>query len=156
MPVTDPRCPLRLSDIYELLPHARPFVMLESVYELEPGSSGSGTMSAVWEQLWGLESGSEPQWPDVFIIESAAQLLAVVAKAGHENDSAERERHVPINYLAAVSKVQFKQHVEHGVEYSVHVRIVKRFQQLLYAIFYARVGDAEIASGTLVVTDYTK
>ncbi|MEE9523629.1 MAG: hypothetical protein V3V59_02645 [Thermodesulfovibrionales bacterium] len=83
---------------YTLLPHKFPFVMIDSVYDIDPGKSGKGKkLIPVDDSL-----GRGEVFPQVFLLEAAAQLSGIVS--GREEGG----------FLAAVRDITFERKVVPG------------------------------------------
>ena len=92
-----------IEKLYTLLPHTFPFILIDSVYDIDPGKSGKGKkLIPVDDSL-----GRGEVFPQVFLLEAAAQLSGIVS--GREEGG----------FLAAVRDITFERKVvpEDAVEF---------------------------------------
>jgi 3-hydroxyacyl-[acyl-carrier-protein] dehydratase len=97
-------------EIEEILPHREPFLLLDEVVELEPGTRAVGR-KRVREDEWYLRGHfpGRPIMPGVLIVEAMAQTGAVAVLA----DEANRGK---LALFAGIDDVRFKRIVEPGDE----------------------------------------
>jgi 3-hydroxyacyl-[acyl-carrier-protein] dehydratase len=102
--------PLDRAGIEEILPHREPFLLIDEVVELEPGSRVVAR-KRVREDEWYLRGHfpGRPVMPGVLIVEAMAQTGAVAVLAEEEN----RGR---IALFAGIDDMRFKRIVEPGDE----------------------------------------
>ncbi len=102
--------PLDRAGIEEILPHREPFLLIDEVVELEPGSRVVAR-KRVREDEWYLRGHfpGRPVMPGVLIVEAMAQTGAVAVLAEEEN----RGR---IALFAGIDDTRFKRIVEPGDE----------------------------------------
>jgi 3-hydroxyacyl-[acyl-carrier-protein] dehydratase len=99
---------LNLQEIYELLPHRYPFLLVDRVLELDPGKSCKAQKNvSVNEPFFVGHFPGAPTMPGVLILESLAQTGALILLALPENKC-------KIPYLAGAEKVRFKKPVLPG------------------------------------------
>ena len=98
------------SEIESILPHREPFLLIDEVVELEPGSRVVAR-KRVREDEWYLAGHfpGRPVMPGVLIVEAMAQTGAVAVLSEEEN----RGR---IAFFAGIDDVRFKRIVEPGDE----------------------------------------
>jgi 3-hydroxyacyl-[acyl-carrier-protein] dehydratase len=98
------------SEIEAILPHREPFLLIDEVVELEPGSRVVAR-KRVREDEWYLAGHfpGRPVMPGVLIVEAMAQAGAVAVLSEEEN----RGR---IAFFAGIDGVRFKRIVEPGDE----------------------------------------
>jgi 3-hydroxyacyl-[acyl-carrier-protein] dehydratase len=98
------------SEIEAILPHREPFLLIDEVVELEPGSRVVAR-KRVREDEWYLAGHfpGRPVMPGVLIVEAMAQAGAVAVLSEEEN----RGR---IAFFAGIDDVRFKRIVEPGDE----------------------------------------
>ena len=98
--------PLTKAQIEEILPHRDPFLLLDEVLELEPGSRGVARKTVTEEDCAGHFPGN-PIMPGVKMVEALAQAGAVAVLSEPEN----RGR---IALFAGIDDVRFKRVVRPG------------------------------------------
>ncbi len=135
--------PLDRAGIEAILPHRDPFLMIDEVLELEPGSRVVARKH-VREDEWYLRGHfpGRPVMPGVLIVEAMAQTGAVAVLSEEEN----RGR---IALFAGIDDVRFKRIVEPGetLELECELEVVRG--PIGRGRAKARVGEELAARGTL-------
>ncbi len=110
---------LNREQIKKIIPHREPFLLLDEVFDLEPGQKGRGKFLVESGQIW--LQGHFPNYPllpGVLLIESLAQLGAVVVLA--ENESSDR---LPL--FAGMEEVKFRRQVRPGDLVHLEIEIIR-------------------------------
>jgi 3-hydroxyacyl-[acyl-carrier-protein] dehydratase len=102
------RAPLGRSDIESILPHRDPFLLLDEVVELEPGSRAVARLAVTDAHCAGHFPGN-PIMPGVLQVEALAQTGAVAVLAQEENRG-------KLALFAGIDGVRFKRVVRPGDE----------------------------------------
>jgi 3-hydroxyacyl-[acyl-carrier-protein] dehydratase len=98
------------SEIEAILPHRPPFLLIDEVVELEPGSRVVARKHVREDEFWTTgHFPGRPVMPGVLIVEAMAQTGAVAVLSEEEN----RGR---IAFFAGIAGVRFKRIVEPGDE----------------------------------------
>jgi 3-hydroxyacyl-[acyl-carrier-protein] dehydratase len=146
-------------DIRKLLPHRWPFLLLDRIIELKPGSSGTGLKNVtVSEPYFEGHFPSESIMPGVLIIEALAQMTAVVASTGaieaakqagatEDVDAAGR-----IGYLVAIRDMKFMKPVVPGDQLELKVSFGRAVGILTMVKVAAYVGKDKVVEGTISVS----
>jgi len=113
------------------LPHRNPFLFIDQVTRLEPGTSG--------EAIAGITH--LPATSPVLLVEAMAQLAGVVAI----------EQEGEIGSLAAIDRAEFFEPVAPGDSLHLAVRIVKRFGRLVLCEGEITVAGRTVATATLTL-----
>lgn len=143
-------------DIKRMLPHRWPMLMIDRAYDVVPGVSGRGVKSvSVNEPFFAGHYPDHSIMPGVMIVESMAQLVAVVYvaeilqdAAGAGADDASRS----VGYLGSISNMKFSRLVVPGDQLTLEARLGQRLGGLRQVKVRATVGSELAAAGTLVVT----
>lgn len=143
-------------DIKQMLPHRWPMLMIDRAYDVVPGVSGRGVKSvSVNEPFFAGHYPDHSIMPGVMIVESMAQLVAVVyvaeileSAAGIGEDDASRS----VGYLGSISNMKFSRLVVPGDQLTLDARLGQRLGGLRQVKVRASVGSELAAAGTLVVT----
>ncbi|WP_330239438.1 3-hydroxyacyl-ACP dehydratase FabZ [Streptomyces sp. NBC_00525] len=143
-------------DIKRMLPHRWPMLMIDRAYDVVPGVSGRGVKSvSVNEPFFAGHYPDHSIMPGVMIVESMAQLVAVVyvaeileGAAGPGPDDASRS----VGYLGSISNMKFSRLVVPGDQLTLEARLGQRLGGLRQVKVRATVGTELAAAGTLVVT----
>ncbi len=110
---------LNREQIKKIIPHREPFLLLDEVFDLEPGKKGRGKFLVEPGQIW--LQGHFPHYPllpGVLLIESLAQLGAVVVLA--ENGGSDR---LPL--FAGMEEVKFRRQVRPGDLVHLEIEIIQ-------------------------------
>nr|WP_202472612.1 3-hydroxyacyl-ACP dehydratase FabZ [Streptomyces sp. SID4921] len=143
-------------EIKRMLPHRWPMLMIDRAYDVVPGVSGRGVKSvSVNEPFFAGHYPDHSIMPGVMIVESMAQLVAVVYVAeilesatGAPEDDASRS----VGYLGSISNMKFSRLVVPGDQLTLEAKLGQRLGGLRQVKVRASVGSELAAAGTLVVT----
>lgn len=110
---------LSIKEIMEILPHRQPFLLIDTVEELSPGTSATAKKCVSYnEPYFAGHFPTEPVMPGVLIIEALAQTGAVTILSLPEN----RGKTV---YFAAIKDAKFKRKVVPGDVLTLKIEIIK-------------------------------
>jgi len=131
------------SEIEAILPHREPFLLIDEVVELEPGSRVVARRRVRDDEWWvaGHFPG-RPIMPGVLIVEAMAQTGAVAVLSEEEN----RGR---LAFFAGIDDVRFKRVVEPGDELELSCELERVRGPIGRGRATARVGGSLAARGTL-------
>lgn len=139
-------------EIAIILPHKLPFLLLDSVHDIQPGLEGKG-VRRVRAEDWFFNGHfpDNPIMPGVVIVEALAQLSAVVYVTEFLKDElgacAGR-----IGYLARVD-MKFHSPVRPPAVLDLHARMVRKIGSLFRFQVKACVGSTIVADGTINVSE---
>ena len=135
--------PFGREQIEAILPHREPFLLLDEVIELEPGSHVVARKT-VREDEWYLAGHfpGRPVMPGVLIVEAMAQAGAVAVLSEEEN----RGR---LALFAGIDDVRFKRIVEPGDELELRCDLERVRGPIGKGKASAHVGGKLAARGTL-------
>lgn len=148
-------------DILEILPHKWPFLMVDKAYEVKPGISAKGVKNvSINDIVFQGHFPGDPILPGVLIIESLAQLVAIMYCSEFINDlqtqniSSEPDFNIAdkVGYLLEVKTFKFKQIVRPGDILELFVQ--KRGSYGLMSLINCRasVNGVCVAEGSLSVS----
>ena len=110
---------LGIKEIEEILPHRHPFLLIDSIEELEPGVSAVGYKSVtIREDFFRGHFPQEPVMPGVLTIEALAQVGAVAILSLEENKG-------KIAYFGGINKCRFTGKVVPGDKIRLETRIIR-------------------------------
>ena len=111
---------LNTKQIMEIIPHRQPFLLLDTIEELEPGVRAVGKKCVSYnERYFAGHFPKEPVMPGVLIIEAMAQAGAVAILSEPENKG-------KTAYFAGISQARFKQKVIPGDVLTLELEIIKQ------------------------------
>ena len=111
---------LNTKQIMEIIPHRQPFLLLDTIEELEPGVRAVGKKCVSYnEPYFAGHFPKEPVMPGVLIIEAMAQAGAVAILSEPENKGKPA-------YFAGISQARFKQKVIPGDVLTLELEIIKQ------------------------------
>ena len=109
---------LNTKQIMEIIPHRQPFLLLDTIEELEPGVRAVGKKCVSYnEPYFAGHFPKEPVMPGVLIIEAMAQAGAVAILSEPENKG-------KTAYFAGISQARFKQKVIPGDVLTLELEII--------------------------------
>lgn len=110
---------LNIKEIMEILPHRSPFLLIDTIEELEPGVRAVGKKCVSFnEPYFAGHFPNNPVMPGVLIVEAMAQVGAV-ALLGLEQWKGKTA------YFVGIDKARFKQKVTPGDVLMIETTIVK-------------------------------
>ena len=111
---------LNTKQIMEIIPHRQPFLLLDTIEELEPGVRAVGKKCVSYnEPYFAGHFPKEPVMPGVLIIEAMAQAGAVAILSEPENKGKTAD-------FAGISQARFKQKVIPGDVLTLELEIIKQ------------------------------
>lgn len=107
-------------EIMQIIPHRQPFMLIDTIEELEPGVRAVGKKCVSYnEPYFAGHFPNEPVMPGVLIIEALAQVGAVAILDLPENKG-------KTAYFAGIDKARFKQKVVPGDVLMLETRIIRQ------------------------------
>lgn len=126
---------LDTKQIMEIIPHRQPFLMLDTIEELEPGQRAVGKKCVSYnEPFFAGHFPAEPVMPGVLIIEALAQTgaVALLSQPEYRGKTA---------YFAAVNNAKFRRKVTPGDVLRLETVILKKKGFMGIGSATAFVGD---------------
>ena len=106
-------------EILEILPHRHPFLLIDTIEELEPGKRAVGKKCVTFsEPYFAGHFPENPVMPGVLIIEALAQTGAAAILSLPENRG-------KTAYFAGIDKAKFKQMVRPGEVLTLETQIIR-------------------------------
>ena len=106
-------------EIMEIIPHRQPFLLIDTIEELEPGKRALGKKCvSMGEPYFGGHFPGNPVMPGVLIIEALAQTgaVAILSQPEWKGKTA---------YFAGINQAKFKQKVVPGDTLTLETEIIK-------------------------------
>ena len=111
---------LSAKEIMEIIPHRQPFMLLDTIEELTPGSRAVAKKCVTYnEPYFQGHFPGEPVMPGVLIVEALAQSGAVAILSSEENKG-------KTAYFAAIQNAKFKRKVTPGDVLLLDTQIIKQ------------------------------
>lgn len=126
---------LTAKEIMEIIPHRQPFMLIDTIEELEPGVRAVGTKCVSYnEPYFAGHFPGEPVMPGVLIVEALAQVgaVAILSQPEFKGKTA---------YFAAINSAKFKNKVIPGDVLRLETEIVKVKGPIGVGAAKAYVGD---------------
>lgn len=130
-------------EIMDIIPHRYPFLLIDTIEELEPGVRALGRKCvSVNEPFFQGHFPGNPVMPGVLIIEALAQVgaVAMLAQPDFKGRTA---------YFAGIDKVRFRQKVVPGDVLLLETEIIKVKGPVGVGRAVAKVGDKVAAQAEL-------
>ena len=110
---------LSTKEIMEIIPHRHPFMLIDTIEELEPGVKAIGKKCVSFnEPFFAGHFPTEPVMPGVLIIEALAQVGAVAILSMPENKG-------KIAYFGGIKEARFKGMVKPGDVLMLETEIIR-------------------------------
>lgn len=111
---------LGIKEIQAIIPHRHPFLLIDSIEELEPGVRAVGHKCVTFNEPWFQgHFPQEPVMPGVLIVEALAQTGAVAILSVEENKG-------KTAYFGSMNHVKFKKKVVPGDKLCLECEIIKQ------------------------------
>jgi len=111
---------LTTKEIMDIIPHRQPFLLIDTIEELEPGVRAAGKKCVSYnEPYFAGHFPQEPVMPGVLIIEALAQVGAVAILSKPENRG-------KVGYLATINSAKFKDKVVPGDLLNLEVELIRQ------------------------------
>lgn len=107
-------------EIMEIIPHRQPFLLIDTIEELEPGKRAVGKKCVTYnEPFFAGHFPGEPVLPGVLIVEALAQTgaVAILSQPDFKGKTA---------YFGAINNARFKQKVVPGDVLMLELEIVRQ------------------------------
>ena len=111
---------LTTKEIMEIIPHRHPFLLVDTIEELEPGVKAVGYKCVSYnEPYFAGHFPVEPVMPGVLIIEACAQVGTVAMLSLEDNKG-------KIGYFGGINSARFRQKVFPGDKLKLECEIIKQ------------------------------
>ncbi|MBL6686952.1 MAG: 3-hydroxyacyl-ACP dehydratase FabZ [Pseudomonadales bacterium] len=141
---------MEVTDIWRLLPHRYPFLLVDRVIEIEPDQRIVCLKNVtINEPIFTGHFPDTPVFPGVMIVEALAQAAGILAFASRGRTLDDGY----IYYLAGTDKTKFKSSVIPGDQIRLEVEIVNLRKHWMKAEGRAYVGDRMACSTRLTCAE---
>ena len=111
---------LTTKEIMDIIPHRQPFLLIDTIEELEPGKRAVGKKCVTYnEPFFGGHFPGEPVMPGVLIVEALAQTGAVAALSLPENKG-------KLALFGGIKNARFRKQVTPGDVLTLHCELVQQ------------------------------
>lgn len=136
---------LTTKEIMEIIPHRQPFLLVDTIEELEPGRRAVGKKCVTYnEPYFAGHFPQEPIMPGVLIIEALAQVGAVISLSMPENKG-------KLAIFGGIDKARFRRKVVPGDVLTLEVGLIRQKGPIAIAKAVASVDGKVAASAELTV-----
>lgn len=134
---------LNIDEIKQIIPHRSPFLLVDRIEELVPGSRGVGRKCVSYnEPYFAGHFPAEAVMPGVLILEALAQVGAVICLSSDEFKG-------KIAYFGGIQDAKFRKKVVPGDVLKLEVELIKRKGPVGVAKAVAYVEDKVCTQATL-------
>lgn len=132
-------------EIMEIIPHRQPFLLVDTIEEMEPGKRAVGKKCVTYnEPYFAGHFPQEPIMPGVLIIEALAQVGAVICLSMPENKG-------KLAIFGGIDKARFRRKVVSGDVLTLEVELIRQKGPIAIAKAVASVDGKVAASAELTV-----
>ncbi len=132
-------------EIMEIIPHRQPFLLVDTIEEMEPGKRAVGKKCVTYnEPYFAGHFPQEPIMPGVLIIEALAQVGAVICLSMPENKG-------KLAIFGGIDKARFRRKVVPGDVLTLEVELIRQKGPIAIAKAVASVDGKVAASAELTV-----
>ena len=132
-------------EIMEIIPHRQPFLLVDTIEEMEPGKRAVGKKCVTYnEPYFAGHVPQEPIMPGVLIIEALAQVGAVICLSMPENKG-------KLAIFGGIDKARFRRKVVPGDVLTLEVELIRQKGPIAIAKAVASVDGKVAASAELTV-----
>lgn len=136
---------LTTKEIMEIIPHRQPFLLVDTIEELDPGKRAVGKKCVTYnEPYFAGHFPQEPIMPGVLIIEALAQVGAVICLSMPENKG-------KLAIFGGIDKARFRKKVVPGDVLTLEVELIRQKGPIAIAKAVASVDGKVAASAELTV-----
>ena len=140
---------MQITEILNCLPHRYPFLLIDRVLQLDPGSRIVALKNvAVNEPFFQGHFPGNPIMPGVMILEAMAQAAAILSFQTHNRDSTRNL----LYYFVGIDNARFKKPVTPGDQLILEVAMLRSVRGIGKFDAKARVGEALVSEAQLLCT----
>lgn len=135
---------LNIDQIKQIIPHRYPFLLVDTILELEAGKRAVGVKNVTANESFFQGHFPEyPVMPGVLIVEAMAQVGAVALLSAEENKGR-------LAFFAGLDNVRFRQQVRPGDTLHMEVEILSFKRSIGKGKAIAKIGDKVVCEAELM------
>jgi 3-hydroxyacyl-[acyl-carrier-protein] dehydratase len=139
---------LDIIQIMEILPHRYPFLLVDKVLELDPGKRIVAMKNVTMnEPFFQGHFPGHPVMPGVLIIESMAQVAAIMAYVTSESNANDK-----VSYFMAIDNARFRKPVKPGDTLRIEIETLFNKRGIWSVAGKCYVGDTLVTEAELKAT----
>jgi 3-hydroxyacyl-[acyl-carrier-protein] dehydratase len=142
---------LDLQRILRILPHRAPFLMIDRVVDVQPRKSARAIKCVTYNEPWSVgHFPGQPIFPNVLVLESMFQLLAILAYASEPFDPTQK-----VVYFLGVEAAKFRKPIVPGDRMELSLEVAQRRSNIWKATATATVDKNLCATAEILaaITD---
>jgi 3-hydroxyacyl-[acyl-carrier-protein] dehydratase len=142
---------LDLQRILRILPHRTPFLMVDRVVDVQPRKSARAIKCVTYNEPWAAgHFPGQPIFPNVLVLESMFQVLAILAYASEPFDPAQK-----VVYFLGVEAAKFRKAIVPGDRIEISLEVTQRRSNIWKATATATVDTNLCAQAEILaaITD---
>ncbi len=143
-----------IDQIFNLLPHRYPFLLVDRVEDMVGEETATGIKNVTHSEPWFTgHFPNHPVFPGVLIVEAIAQTAAILVLQ-HSIDTG-KPIEANIIYFMAVDKARFRAPVRPGDQMRIYVEKIRRRGEAYKFKGLAKVDGKLVAEAEIMATNYT-
>jgi 3-hydroxyacyl-[acyl-carrier-protein] dehydratase len=143
--------PLDIQQIFALLPHRFPFLLVDRVIQLDIGKSITAIKNVtINEPFFPGHFPGHPVMPGVLILEALAQAGGLLVQLSAQADPAKNK---PLFYLVKIDKARFNQIVRPGDQLVLQVKLKRMMMKMGQFECEALVDGKTVASAEILCAE---
>lgn len=138
---------MTITEMQKYLPQRYPFLFVDGITEVIPGKEIVGFKNTtINESYFQGHFPDNPVVPGVLLLESLAQLTAIMYGIAMENEGSQR-----IGYLAGIEKFRFRQVIKPGVSMMLYAKVKEELNHIAKVSVKIKVDNKLAVDGMIIM-----